>query len=55
MSNSLNEIRLMHEQLIRLKKSTNRSEMMSAEIGHELNNYIGAIQTNIELIDRYIT
>ncbi|MCP4634252.1 MAG: GHKL domain-containing protein [candidate division Zixibacteria bacterium] len=28
---------------------------MSAEIGHELNNYIGAIQTNIELIDRYIT
>jgi signal transduction histidine kinase len=45
----------MQEKLIRFDKETSGREMISAEIGHELNNYIGAIQTNIELIDRYVT
>ncbi|MBU1319917.1 MAG: response regulator [candidate division Zixibacteria bacterium] len=47
--NALNELEKLHDQIVNLERVATQG-IMSAEIGHELNNYLNIVRSNFELL-----
>jgi len=47
--NALNELEKLHDQIVDLERVATQG-IMSAEIGHELNNYLNIVRSNFELL-----